>query len=143
MQQIIFVGRIVRDIEVKETSRGKSITRVPLAINERNQESTFVDVLVFGVSAENTAKYCSKGDLICVEAFVRNNNWEDNSGKKHYDYNFIAKKVTFLEKSKSNEIKSNTSHVEELLKEEVKEEKSPYEEFAEEISQEELPFNYD
>ena len=143
MQQIIFVGRIVRNVEVKETSQGKSITRVSIAINERNQESTFVDVLIFGTAAENTAKYCSKGDLVCIVAFVRNNNWEDNSGKKHYDYNFIAKNITFLGKSKANETKGNTSHVEELLKEEVKEEKSPYEEFAEEISQEELPFDYD
>ena len=80
-------------------------------------------------------KYCKKGDLIAVTGYIKNNNWEDDKGNKHYDYSFVASKVTFL--ATKNEKKEGN------LKDNKNDEKSdydPYEQMGIEVSMEDLPF---
>ena len=118
----ILVGRITKDIELKYTPSNKAVIRVMLAVNNGKDDTTFLPITVFGNMAETTHKYCKKGDLIGVYATIKNQNWEDSKGNKHYDYSFIANKISFLS-SKAKE-----------LKEEVKKEKKdPFTEFGEQI----------
>ena len=71
-----------------------------------------------------TNKYCKKGNLIGVQATIKNNNWTDSNGNKHYDYKFMGYKVTFLSTKKEN--------FEEPKKEENT--NDPFQEFGEQIS---------
>ena len=60
-----------------------------------------------------------KGDLIGIKGNIKNHNWQDKQGNTHYDYSFIAERVSFLSnKSKEikQEIKDNTSAFEEFGK---------------------------
>lgn len=100
---LICVGRITKDLELRYTTNNKAVVNIPLAINNGKDDTTFIDVVVYGNTAEITSKYCKKGDLIGVQAKVVNNNWTDKDGKNHYDYNFIASKVTFLSTKKKEE----------------------------------------
>ena len=102
MNNYICVGRITKDIELRYTTNNKAVVNVSIAINNGKDDTTFIDVVVYGNIAETTSKYCKKGDLIGVQAKVVNNNWTDKEGKNHYDYNFIASKVTFLSTKKEN-----------------------------------------
>lgn len=118
----ILVGRITKDIELKYTPNNKAIIRVMLAVNNGKDDTTFLPITIFGNMAETTHKYCKKGDLIGVYATIKNQNWQDSQGNKHYDYSFIANKISFLS-SKAKE-----------TKEEVKKEtKDPFTEFGEQI----------
>lgn len=117
----ILVGRITKDIELKYTTSNKAVIRVMLAVNNGKDDTTFLPITVFGNMAETTHKYCKKGDLIGVYAIIKNQNWEDSKGNKHYDYSFIANKISFLS-SKAKEIKEekkkdNTNVFEEFGKE--------------------------
>lgn len=117
----ILVGRITKDIELKYTTSNKAVIRVMLAVNNGKDDTTFLPITVFGQMAETTHKYCKKGDLIGVYATIKNQNWEDSKGNKHYDYSFIANKISFLS-SKPKEIKEdvkkdNTNVFEEFGKE--------------------------
>lgn len=49
--------------------------------------------------AETTHEYCQKGDILGIEYIVKNYNWEDEEGKKHFTYNFIANRVEFISKA--------------------------------------------
>ena len=118
----ILVGRITKDIELKYTTSNKAVIRVMLAVNNGKDDTTFLPITVFGNMAETVYKYCKKGDLIGVYATIKNQNWEDSKGNKHYDYSFIANKISFL----SNKAKE--------IKEEVKKEtKNPFKEFGDMI----------
>lgn len=99
---LICIGRITKDLELRYTTNNKAVVNVSIAINNGKDDTTFIDVVVYGNIAEMTHKYCKKGDLIGVQAKVVNNKWTDKDGKKHYDYNFIASKVTFLSTKKEN-----------------------------------------
>lgn len=77
--------------------------------------------------AETVNNYCSKGDLLGVSYMIKNNTWTDKELKKHFDYTFIANKVTFLATTKKENNIEN-------------ENKDVFEEFSEEIKDEDLPF---
>lgn len=123
MNNYMCVGRITKDIELKYTTSNKAVIRVMLAVNNGKDDTTFLPITVFGNMAETTHKYCKKGDLMGVYATIKNQNWEDKNGNKHYDYSFIANKISFLS-SKAKEIK------EEAKKEETKD---PFQEFGDMI----------
>lgn len=120
---LVLVGRITKDLELRYTTNNKAVVNVPIAINNGKDDTTFIDVVIYGTIAETTSKYCKKGDLIGVQAKVVNNKWTDKDGKNHYDYNFIASKVTFLSTKKEN--------VEEPKKEENT--NDPFSDFGEQI----------
>ena len=124
LNQTVLVGRITKDLELKYTTNNKAVVNIPLAINNGKDDTTFIDVVVYGNVAEMTHKYCKKGDLIGAQAKVQNNNWTDNNGNKHYDYKFMGYKVTFLSTKKET--------IEETKKEENT--NDPFQEFGEQIS---------
>lgn len=121
---LMIIGRITKDLELRYTTNNKAVVNIPLAINNGKDDTTFIDIVVYGNVAEITCKYCKKGDLIGVQAKVQNNNWTDKDGKKHYDYKFMGYKVTFLstkkEENNQPEQTNNTS--------------DPFAEFGEQIS---------
>lgn len=121
---LICIGRITKDLELRYTTNNKAVVNIPLAINNGKDDTTFIDIVVYGNVAETTSKYCKKGDLIGVQAKVQNNNWTDKDGKKHYDYKFMGYKVTFLstKKEENNQVEKtdNTN--------------DPFSEFGEQIS---------
>lgn len=121
MNNIFFIiGRIYKDFELKTTSTNKSLVELPIAINNGKDDTTFLKVLLFNATAETTAKYCKKGDLVGVQGMIKNNNWVDDKDNKHYDYTFLANKITFLSTTKSEE------------KEEKEEDRDLYEEYGKE-----------
>ena len=99
---LICIGRITKNLELRYTTSNKAVVNIPLAINNGKDDTTFIDVVLYGTIAETTYKYCKKGGLVGVQAKVVNNKWTDKDGKNHYDYNFIASKVTFLSTKKEN-----------------------------------------
>lgn len=58
--------------------------------------------------AETTNKYCQKGDILGIKYIVKNHNWEDTKGNKHYDYTFMANRVEFISKASKSTNKLET-----------------------------------
>ena len=95
----IFIGRITKDLELRYTKENKAVLDFVIAINNGKDDASYIKLTSFGSVAELMAKYCKKGDLIGVQGLIKNHNWEDKNGNKHYDYTFLATKVTFLHSS--------------------------------------------
>ena len=70
LNQIVLVGRLTRNIKINKSENGKKIANISLAIPRsfKNMEGTydtdFIDCVAFENIAENTASYCSKGDIV-------------------------------------------------------------------------------
>ncbi len=109
LNQIVLVGRLTRNIKINKSENGKKVANICLAIPRsfKNMEGTydtdFIDCVAFESVAENTATYCSKGDIVGVKGRVQSRVLEKD-GKKEYLIDIVAEKVTFLSsKKKENE----------------------------------------
>lgn len=108
MNKGVIVGRLVRNPELRYTSSNKAITKITIACNNSKDDTTFLDVTIFGKMAETTNEYCQKGDILGIEYIVKNYNWEDEEGKRHFTYNFIANRVEFISKTSKSANKTET-----------------------------------
>lgn len=124
---ILMIGRITKDIELRYTPNNKAVATIYLAVQNSKDDTTFLPITIFGSMAETTNKYCKKGDLIGIRGIIKNHNWQDKEGNMHYDYSFIAERVSFLS-SKAKEIKqtSQTEKKEEPVND-------PFKEFGEQL----------
>lgn len=98
----LLVGRITKDLKLRYTKDNKAVVDLPLAIQNGKDDTTFITIGVFGAIAETTSKYCHKGDLVGVSGMIKNHNWTDSKDIKHYDYTFLANKITFLQTKKED-----------------------------------------
>lgn len=122
------VGRLTKDIELRYTKDNKAVCEANLAINNAKDDVTFLKISIWNKVAETTAKYCKKGDLLGVSGIIKNHNWEDEEGNKHYDYNFLASKITFLSTKKvADEVKEEKDINEQIH------ENDPFEEYADKV----------
>lgn len=108
MNKGVIVGRLVRNPELRYTSSNKAITKITIACNNSKDDTTFLDITIFGKMAETTNEYCQKGDILGIECVVKNYNWEDEEGKRHFTYNFVANRVEFISKASKSTNKVET-----------------------------------
>ena len=109
---ILMIGRITKDIELRYTPSNKAVAEITLAVNNGKDDTTFIRLTAFDKLAELVNKYCKKGDLIGTQSIIKNHNWEDKNGNKHYEYSFIINKISFLAKGNKQEVvkkQDNTS----------------------------------
>lgn len=130
MNKGVIVGRLTRNPELRYTSSNKAVTKITIACNNSKDDTTFLDVTIFGKMAETTNEYCQKGDILGIEYVVKNYNWEDEEGKRHFTYNFIANRVEFISKaSKStNKVETTQEQTKNSLNKDV------FEEFGDSVS---------
>jgi len=108
MNQVVLIGRLTRDPELRFIpNSGTAVARFSLAVNrefkrEGQPDADFFNIVVWGKSAENCANYLKKGRLVAVNGNMRNNNYEDKNGVKHYNVEVVANRVEFLEWGDSN-----------------------------------------
>ena len=102
MNQVILIGNLVRDPEMKYTQAGLAVTRFTLALNRpkkdgQDQGADFISIVTFGKLAENCANYLAKGRKTAVAGRIQTGSYEDKDGKKVYTTDVIANSVEFLE----------------------------------------------
>ena len=102
VNQVILLGRLTRDAELRKTSGGKSVTEFSLAVDKGNDEASFFDVVAWEKTAELVNQYTSKGSKVLVQGRLDQQSWEKD-GQKRSKVVVVAFDVTFLDsKSESN-----------------------------------------
>ena len=102
MNQTCIIGRLVRDPEIRELEDRKKVSNITVAVqrsykNENGEyEADFIDCSLWGSTAEKTAEYCKKGDLVGVKGRLQTNNYENEEGEKKKFTEVIAERLTFL-----------------------------------------------
>ena len=117
MNSAIIAGRCVRDPELKFIpSSGLAVAKFSLAVDkglygEKKQQAEakgeptadFINITVFGKSAENCANYLSKGNKCAVQGRISTGSYTTQTGEKRYTTEVIADKVEFLEPKEPKE----------------------------------------
>src|SRR6516165_12600121 len=104
--KVILVGNLTRVPELRYTPKGTAIAKIGLAVNrvwtneagEKKEEVTFVDVDVFGRTAENVGQYMKKGRPILIEGRLRLDQWDDKqTGQKRSRLGVVLESFQFLD----------------------------------------------
>jgi single-strand DNA-binding protein len=89
--RVILMGNLTRDVELKYLQSGTAVTEVGLAVNDRRKdaktgqwvdETTFVDVTMWGRTAEIAGEYLSKGSSVLIEGRLKLDQWETDGQKR-------------------------------------------------------------
>jgi single-strand DNA-binding protein len=108
INRIIITGNLVANPTLRETDSGTPVASATIANNEsytdgegeRQEVTTFVDVTVWGKSAENFSKLAKKGHQIVLEGQLRRNDWESEDGSKHSKHYVKAESWQFTQYKK-------------------------------------------
>ena len=118
--QVILMGNLTRDPEIRQTPNGHSVTSFSLALNRSYkgsdgnwQEATdYVDIVAWGPLGERVAQYLSKGRPCLVNGRLQSRSWEDKeTGAKRNKVEVVAQDVTFLGGPGGADNKSNDGGV--------------------------------
>ena len=103
INNVVLVGRLANDPEMKYSTSGMPITHFRLACdrgvkNEAGEKQTdWLNIVCFQKTAELVSQYCDKGMLVGIEGRIQSRTWEDNDGKRNYMVEIVANNVRFLE----------------------------------------------
>ena len=105
--RVTLVGNVTRDIELRQIGSGTSVTELGLAVNDRVkkgnawvEETTFVDVTLWGRTAEVAQEFLSKGSSVLIEGRLKMDSWEKD-GRKMSKLKIVGEKMQMLGGGKS------------------------------------------
>lgn len=102
LNQIVVVGRLVKDPTINETQDGKKLSNITLAVQrsfknlEGNYEVDFIDCVLWKGIAESTANYCTKGSMIGIKGRLMTSLYKTTEGQTMKNVEVVAEKVSFL-----------------------------------------------
>jgi single-strand DNA-binding protein len=106
VNKVILIGNVTRDPEIKYTPKGTAVTELGLAINrfipasdgnEKREETTFIDVTLWGRQAEVASEYARKGRPVYIEGRLQLDSWDDKeSGKKRTKLRVVGENLQLL-----------------------------------------------
>jgi len=104
--RVILMGNLTRDPQIRYTSSGSAIATLGIAINRRykdpktneiREETTFVDVDLFGRQAETASEYLTKGRPVFIEGRLKLDQWDDKqTGQKRSRLKVVCERYQFL-----------------------------------------------
>ncbi len=108
LNKVILMGRLVADPELRRTQNDISVCRFRIAVDrpyqkDRERQADFINCIAWRNNADFIQRYFSKGKMIIVEGSLRNNDYTDANGVKHYSMEVQADNVSFGESKGSSE----------------------------------------
>jgi single-strand DNA-binding protein len=116
--KVILVGNLTRDVNLRYLPSGSAVADFGLATNRRwkdkqtnedKQEVMFIDISVFGRSAEVANQHLKKGSKVLVEGRLALDTWTDQNGNNRSKHKIIAESYQFLDPKNDNNNGANGS----------------------------------
>ena len=112
LNKVMLIGNLTRDPELRYTPKGTAVADIGLAINrvwsndqgQKQEETTFVDVTLWGRQAELAQQYLSKGRGAYIEGRLQMDTWDDKeTGKKRSKLKVIGETLQFMPDGKGGQ----------------------------------------
>jgi len=105
--KVILIGRLTREPETRALPSGQSVTTFGMATDrffndksgQRQQQTDFHNIVLFGKLADIAAQYLNKGSLVLIEGRLQTRTWQDNAGNKRSRTEIIAERLQMGPKS--------------------------------------------
>lgn len=103
INRVSLVGRLTRDPEIRQIPSGTSVTnysiacnRVYVANNERKEEVSYFNCLIWGKGAEVFARYAKKGQRLAIDGRLQQRRWQDKDGSNRSAVEIVTDNFQFL-----------------------------------------------
>jgi single-strand DNA-binding protein len=106
--RVVLLGNLTRDVDLRSTQNQTAVADIGLAVNDRRknqsgewiQETTFVDVTLWGSTAEVAAQYLGKGSPVLIEGRLKYETWE-TEGQKRSKLKVVCERMQMLGNGKT------------------------------------------
>ncbi|SEK21330.1 single-strand DNA-binding protein [Alkalibacterium pelagium] len=103
MNAISLIGRLTKDIELKDVGEGRLVTSNTLAVRKAykkdgSSDADFIPFVAWGKRAELLEEYCSKGDLIALTGRMQSRSYKTESEDTRYVVEMLVEDLEFLQK---------------------------------------------
>lgn len=101
MNKVILMGRLTRDVEMRQTPSGVSLARFSIAVNRRfagkdaQQQADFINCVAWRQTGEFISRYFQKGSMIAVVGSIQSRSWDGQDGKKQYATEVVVDEAYF------------------------------------------------
>jgi single-strand DNA-binding protein len=106
INNIVISGRLTRDVDLRYIPNGTPVAKLSIAFDrsyqkngEWQQETSYIDVVVWSRRGEQCAEELHKGSPVLVEGYLRTRSYVDSNNQNRKATEIVASKVSFLEKS--------------------------------------------
>lgn len=137
INNVVLVGRIVRDPELRYTPQNTAVATFTLAVNRRfknaqgEREADFINCVIWRQPAENLANWAKKGTLVGITGSIQVRNYENKEGQHVYVTEVLADNFQMLESNSNKTEKGKTKS---------NQDKDPFAGSPMEVSDDDLPF---
>lgn len=137
INNVVLVGRIVREPELRYTPQNTAVATFTLAVNRRfknaqgEREADFINCVIWRQPAENLANWAKKGTLVGITGSIQVRNYENKEGQRIYVTEVLADNFQMLESSSNKTEKRKTKS---------QQDKDPFAGSPMEVSDDDLPF---
>lgn len=109
--QVILVGNLARDPELKNIPSGQTVASFAVATNrswqdqngETQEAADFHNIVAWGKLAELAGQYLTKGRKVLIVGRLQTRSWEGEDGKKNYRTEIVASEINFLDRGNDSE----------------------------------------
>lgn len=110
--KVMLMGNLTRDPEIRYTPKGSAVADLGLAVNrvyttennERREEVTYIDVVLWARLAELASQYLSKGRAVFIEGRLQMDTWEDKqTGQKRSKIRVVGETMQFIDSKRDND----------------------------------------
>jgi len=109
--KVILIGRLTRDPENRALPSGQSVTSFGMATDrffsdkngQKQQQTDFHNIVLFGKLAEIASKYLNKGSLTLIEGRLRTRSWKDSAGNNRSRTEIVGERLQMGPKSASRQ----------------------------------------
>jgi len=101
LNKVFLIGRLTHDPEVRSLPSGQTVTSFGLATDrfftdksgQRQQQTEFHNIVLFGKLAEIAHQFLSKGSLVFIEGRIQTRSWQDSGGNKKSRTEIIGERL--------------------------------------------------
>lgn len=150
INNVVLVGRLTKDVEVKKTQSGLSVASFTVACDRRlsqeqrnnnEQSADFISCVAWRGSADFLGQYSHKGDTVGIEGRIQTRNY-DRDGQRVYVTEIVANSVSILHSTQPRQAQAQTQPQQQTQNTAATQANDPMEDYLNgyEINSDELPF---
>lgn len=112
MNNVILMGRLTRDPELKYSQSGKAFCKFSLAVPREfnREEADFINCLAWGKTAETIAEYLKKGRRMAIVGRIHTGSYQNSNGDTVYTTEVVADKFEFIDNQNENSKKAYSNN---------------------------------
>lgn len=110
MNNVVLIGRLTKDPELKYSQAGKAYCRFTVAVNRdfNKEDADFINCLAFGKTAETIAEWLGKGRRIALQGRIQTGSYQNSNGDTVYTTEVVADRFEFIDSARSETSKNQS-----------------------------------